>query len=71
MSRKSMWVITKPTKTNNDYGEKNQKGKASASEMQKPEKTSYSDSYGAKDCIQSSLITTTALHKHPLGDQPV
>lgn len=39
--------------------------------MQKPEKTSYSDSYGSKACIQYNLITTAALHKDPLGDQPV
>lgn len=52
-------------------GKKRQKGKASGSKMQKPEKTGYSDSYGFKDCIQSKLMTTAALHKHPLENQPV
>lgn len=52
-------------------GKKHQKGKASASNMQKSEKTRYSDRYGSKDCIQSNLITTAALLEHPLGYQPV
>lgn len=72
MSRKPIWVITKPIKPNNLlYGKKRQKDKASTSKMLKPEETSYSDSYGSKGCMQSNIITTAALHEHPLGDQPV
>lgn len=39
--------------------------------MQKPEKNKLQWHYGSKDCIHSKLITTEALHEHPLGDLPV
>lgn len=52
-------------------GKKDKKTRQAHQKCKSQKKTSYSDSYGSKGCIQSNLITTAALHEHPLGDQPV